>query len=93
MVYRFFVFASAGLAGLVLAKSPITVFTGQTETIAHLRQPTAMAMGQIVMGTSLVTHARRRMRYVGRDERTPNLREQWDRICALANTAGQSANV
>ncbi|MCU0767831.1 MAG: hypothetical protein MUD07_00035 [Burkholderiaceae bacterium] len=47
--YFFFGSKPTPFASLGLTKSPITVFTGQTDTIGHLLQVTAMAMGQSVM--------------------------------------------
>jgi hypothetical protein len=65
---RLLFFAAPGLAGGVDAAegadraagfspwdgwSPITDVSGQTLNTGHLAQPTAMAMGQIFMGTFL----------------------------------------
>jgi hypothetical protein len=51
------VLASAALGGavdgaLALGISPKVDFTGQTANTGHFRQPTAIAMGQIIMASS-----------------------------------------
>ena len=47
--YFFLLGAALALGGGALAASPITVLSGQTETMGHLLQLATMAMGQSVM--------------------------------------------